>query len=117
MKMKTNTAQHIKVKSENLKVKNLRYQPFGWSPICKSNSNFSLFTFHFSLPRTLLLLVFSFSLFTSYAQTYESFIEQGLAAANEKHYDEAIGYFRQALKSSPDDIRNALTYANIAHIQ
>ena len=128
MKMKTNTAQHIKVKSENLKVKNLRYQPFGWSPICKSNSNFSLFQAHlkkhfllffghFSLPRTLLLLVFSFSLFTSSAQTYESFIEQGLAAANEKHYDEAIGYFRQALKSSPDDIRNALTYANIAHIQ
>ena len=117
MKMKTNTALHIKVKSEKLKVKNLSYQPFGWSPICKSNSNFSLFTFHFSLQRTLLLLVFSFSLFTSSAQTYESLVNQALAAANEKHYDEAITLFQQALKLSPSDIRNALTYANIARIQ
>ena len=44
------------------------------------------------------------------AQTYESYIEQGLAAAQEQRYDEAIERFRQALKTAPDDIRNALTY-------
>ena len=53
----------------------------------------------------------------SVAQSYESYIEQGLAAAQEQRYDEAIEQFRQALKAAPDDIRNALTYANIAHIQ
>ena len=63
------------------------------------------------------LLVFSFSLLVAGAQTYESYIEQGLAAVQEKRYDEAIEQFRQALRTSPDDIRNALTYANIAHVQ
>ena len=50
-------------------------------------------------------------------QSYESLIEQGLAAAQEKNYDEAINSFRRALRLSPNDIRNALIYANIAHIQ
>jgi tetratricopeptide (TPR) repeat protein len=50
-------------------------------------------------------------------QTYDSCIEQGLAATKAQHYDEAIGHFRQALRLSPNDIRNALIYANIAHIQ
>ena len=49
--------------------------------------------------------------------TYDSYIEQALAAAQAKHYDEAIDLFRQALKTAPGDIRNALTYANIAHLQ
>ena len=51
------------------------------------------------------------------AQTYETCIEQGLASAQAHQYDEAIEHFRQALRLSPDDIRNALTYANIAHVQ
>ena len=51
------------------------------------------------------------------SQSYEQHIEQGLAAAQEQHYDEAITLFRQALRLSPNDIRNALIYANIAHIQ
>ena len=50
-------------------------------------------------------------------QTYDSCIEQGLAATKAQHYDEAIDFFRQALRLSPNDIRNALTYANIAHVQ
>lgn len=49
--------------------------------------------------------------------TYESCIEAGLSAAQEHHYDEAITQFRQALRLSPSDIRNALTYANIARMQ
>ena len=69
------------------------------------------------MKRILALLVFSFSLFVSRAQTYESYIEEGLAAVQAQRYDEAIEQFRQALKSAPDDIRNALTYANIAHVQ
>ena len=72
---------------------------------------------HIEMKRFLSLLVLSFSLSVAGAQTYESYIEQGLAAAQKKHYDEAIEQFRQALRTSPDDIRNALTYANIAHIQ
>ena len=69
------------------------------------------------MKRILSLFVFSLSLSVSIAQTYEFHIETALAAAQEQHYDEAIDHFRQALKTSPGDIRNALTYANIAHIQ
>ena len=65
----------------------------------------------------LLLAVTCLTVSPSSAQSYESFIEQGLAAAQEQHYDEAINHFRQALRLSPNDIRNALTYANIAKMQ
>ena len=65
----------------------------------------------------LLLAVTCLTVSPSSAQSYESYIEQGLAAAQEQHYDEAINHFRQALRLSPNDIRNALTYANIAKMQ
>src|SRR5574344_1361318 len=51
------------------------------------------------------------------AQTYEPYIEQRRHAASQQQYNEAIPHFRQALRLSPDNIRNALTYANIARIQ
>ena len=69
------------------------------------------------MKRIFVLVVLGFSFWVSHAQTYESFIEEGLSAAKEQRYDEAIESFRQALKTYPDDIRNALAYANIAHIQ
>ena len=102
MKTKTNTALHTKVKNEKVKAKNLLPHLFVRWWCVLAVANFSLFTFPFS---------------HASAQTYESHIEKGLALAQEQHYDEAIEHFRQALKLSPDDIRNALTYANIAHIQ
>jgi len=105
MKKKTNTALLIKVKREKRNVKNLLPHLFVRRWHILAVANFLLFIFHFT---------------PSSAQslpTYESSIEQALTAANEQRYDEAINLFRQALKISPDDIRNALTYANIAHVQ
>ena len=67
--------------------------------------------------RFFLLLCCVFSTLSIYAQTYEEYIEQGLAAANNQQYDEAENLFRKALRLSPTDIRNALTYANIAYMQ
>ena len=54
---------------------------------------------------------------SAFSQTYEDYISQGLVAAKNQQYDEAEAHFRNALRLSPTDIRNALTYANIAHIQ
>ena len=70
-----------------------------------------------NMKRILSLFILGIAFSSSPAQTYESSIEQGLAAAQKQHYDEAIEHFRSALRLSPEDIRNALTYANIAHIQ
>ena len=65
----------------------------------------------------LLIGIWCLTILPSCAQTYEACIEKGLAAAEKKQYDEAINCFRQALKLAPGDIRNALTYANIAQMQ
>ena len=65
----------------------------------------------------LLIGVLCLTISTSKAQTYEECVQAGLSAAHAEKYDEAIDHFRQALKQSPGDIRNALTYANIAQLQ
>lgn len=51
------------------------------------------------------------------AQTYEEHIQTGLTAAEEERYADAEEAFRMAIKSYPDDYRNSLAYANIAHVQ
>ena len=61
-------------------------------------------------------LVLSFSFLLSYAQSYEECFEQGLTAARAQQHEQAISHFQQALKLSPDNIRNALIHANIAHV-
>lgn len=50
------------------------------------------------------------------AQQYEQEVEQALNAVKANEYDKADSLFRQALKCSPSDIRNALIYSNMALI-
>lgn len=104
MKRKTNTALHSKrIIEVGCPLSKERF-------VLKASSSFKV---------CLLLLCLMAGVFSipSEAQTYEQSIEQGLSAAKEQRYDEAIEHFRQALRHSPNDMRNALTYANIAHIQ
>lgn len=53
---------------------------------------------------------------TAKAQQYEKAVEQALEAFHANNYDKADSLFRQALRCSPSDIRNALVYSNIAYI-
>ena len=75
---------------------------------------------HFSLRFTVYCLLFAvYCLYTNaaYAQSYDQYIEAGIKAADHEAYAEAEECFRQALRLSPDDYRNALLYANMARVQ
>lgn len=51
------------------------------------------------------------------AQTYEQLIERALGAASHDSLPQAEQLFRQALKASPNDYRNALVFSNLGKIQ
>ncbi len=51
------------------------------------------------------------------AQTYEQYVERALAAVEADSLVEAEVLFRSALKTAPDDYRNALIYMNLGRIQ
>lgn len=69
--------------------------------------------------RVLLLFIplFYFHVLPSSAQTYEELVERGIQAAGQDSLTEAEHLFKQALKLNPNDIRNALLYANLAKVQ
>ena len=50
------------------------------------------------------------------AQTYEQTVRQALSAAEHDSLDQAEELFRQALKISPGDHRNALVYQYIGQV-
>ena len=64
-----------------------------------------IFTFHFSF------------LDSAQAQTYDEWVERGIQAAEQDSLVEAERCFKQALKLQPNDIHNALLYANLAKVQ
>jgi len=51
------------------------------------------------------------------AQTYEQCIEQAYQAAQHDSLDKAEALYRQALKLSPGDHRNALVHHDLGHVQ
>ena len=51
------------------------------------------------------------------AQTYEQYIERALSAASHDSLSVAESLFKQALKVSPTDYRNALVFNNLGKIQ
>ena len=53
-----------------------------------------------------------------FAQTsdYEAFVQRGLTAAEHDSLEQAEEYFRQALRLSPADYRNALIFTNLGKI-
>ena len=67
----------------------------------------------------LLLLTLHSSLFVlrAHAQSYEELVERGIKAAEVDSLSQAETYFKQALRLMPNDIRNALLYANLAKVQ
>ncbi len=52
-----------------------------------------------------------------HAQTYEQCIEQAYQAAQHDSLDRAEALYRQALKISPGDHRNALVHHDLGHVQ
>ncbi len=65
-----------------------------------------------------IVLVISLLPFCGFAQqSYEELIEKGLQAAGESKYGEAEHLFKEAIKVSPDDYRNALVYMNLGKMQ
>lgn len=53
----------------------------------------------------------------AYAQTYEECVEQAYNAAQQDSLEKAVELYRQALRLSPGDHRNALVFHNLGHVQ
>lgn len=60
--------------------------------------------------------MFSTSFFAQDSKKYEELIEKALQAANEKRWDSSEKLFREALKTSPNDYRNSLVYADLGKV-
>lgn len=62
-------------------------------------------------------LLFFIGFATAMGQTYEQCVEAALAAAEHDSLARAESLFKQALKTSPKDYRNALVFNNLGKIQ
>lgn len=67
-------------------------------------------------------LLFSILLISSaslrvHAQTYEQLVAQGTAAAHQDSLERAVSLYKQALKLSPKDYRNALLFTDLGRVQ
>ena len=70
-----------------------------------------------TITRIILIFVFLCSASVCNAQTYEQLIERGLAAAAADSLEVAEDCFKEALRKSPNDYRNALVFTNLGRVQ
>lgn len=66
---------------------------------------------------TFLIFLYIFSSCNMFSQNYNQLVEQAINATNADSLRKAESLYRQALKTNPNDYRNALVYHNLGHVQ
>ena len=67
--------------------------------------------------QTIIALLILLLPITLAAQTYEELVESALRAAQADSLETAEMLYKQAIRSAPDDYRNALAYHDLGHVQ